>query len=89
MRASHEGGLGYLGKTLNINTTPLGRGFLSRIPMSYLIAQLTQFFAPSSAPIPVSPAAALMESADLCAGFDARHAQELRFAASAWLRVVR
>jgi hypothetical protein len=57
--------------------------------MSHLIAQLTRFFAPSPAMTLPSPAAALMESADFCAGFDARHAQELRIAASAWLRVVR
>jgi hypothetical protein len=62
---------------------------LPRIPMSRLIAQLTHFFAPAPAPAPANPAAALMERANLCAGFDACHAQELRFAASAWLRVVR
>jgi len=36
-----------------------------------------------------NPAAALMESAGSRAGLDARHAQELRSAASAWLSVVR
>jgi hypothetical protein len=40
-------------------------------------------------PAPVSPAAALLESAEARAGFDPHHAQELREAASAWLRVVR
>jgi hypothetical protein len=37
----------------------------------------------------LSPAAALMESAGSRAGVDARQAQELRSAASAWLSVVR
>lgn len=36
-----------------------------------------------------SPAADLMEVADSRAGLDPHHAQELREAASAWLRVVR
>ncbi|HSU21702.1 MAG TPA: hypothetical protein VLK60_07400 [Variovorax sp.] len=39
--------------------------------------------------VPASPAATLMENADLRAGLDARQAQDLRVAASAWLRVVR
>lgn len=34
-------------------------------------------------------ATALMETADGRAGMDAHHAQELRAAASAWLRVIR
>ncbi|MDM0046698.1 hypothetical protein QTH91_19565 [Variovorax dokdonensis] len=55
--------------------------------MSNLIAQLARLFtAKASEP---SHAARLMQAADDSAGLDARHAQELRAAASAWLRVVR
>ncbi|MGJ7545249.1 MULTISPECIES: hypothetical protein [Variovorax] len=57
--------------------------------MSSLIAQVASFFRSSTAQVPASYAATLMESADLRAGLDAHHAQELREAASAWLRVVR
>jgi hypothetical protein len=54
-----------------------------------LMAQIAKFFQSPVNAVPASPAAALMESADLRAGLDARHAQELRGAASAWLSVVR
>ena len=47
------------------------------------------FFRSSAVAAPASPAAALLESADSCAGVDPHHAHELREAASAWLRVVR
>ena len=43
----------------------------------------------SASAAPESLAAVLMESAGSRAGSDARHAQELRVAASAWLSVVR
>lgn len=59
---------------------------------SRLMAQVARFFSFSNLPVaeaPVSPAATLMESADFSAGLDARYAQELRVAASAWLSVVR
>lgn len=56
---------------------------------SRLMAQAARFFDASPSDVPASPAAMLMESADFRAGLDARHAQDLRVAASAWLRVVR
>ncbi|HYP85134.1 hypothetical protein [Variovorax sp.] len=55
--------------------------------MSRLLAQLRSFFGPSEAG--PSHASTLLEAADDSAGYDARHAQELRAAASAWLSVVR
>jgi hypothetical protein len=57
--------------------------------MFSLIAQVFRFFRASPVQAPASPASELMESADSRAGLDAHHAQELRVAASAWLRVVR
>ena len=55
--------------------------------MLSLIAQVVNFFRSSAAE--PSHASVLMEAADGMAGYDARHAQELRAAASAWLSVVR
>jgi len=55
--------------------------------MSRLFAQVLDFFRPTEAQ--PTPASALLEEADCMAGFDARHAEELRAAAHAWLRVVR
>jgi len=57
--------------------------------MFSLVAQVARFFRFNTVEVPSSPAAALMESADIRAGVDAHHAQELRIAASAWLSVVR
>lgn len=57
--------------------------------MSRLFAFMAQYFNAPAETTPISPALALMESADTCAGVDAHHAQELRVAASAWLNVVR
>ncbi len=57
--------------------------------MFNLLAQVARFFSPAIDKAPASPAALLMESADVRAGHDAHDAQELRIAASAWLRVVR
>lgn len=57
--------------------------------MFTLLAHLFRSFSSSSSAPTVSPAAALMESADSRAGLDAHQAQELRAAATAWLRVVR
>ncbi|MET3913891.1 hypothetical protein ABID97_000673 [Variovorax sp. OAS795] len=57
--------------------------------MFSLIAQVARFFRSSNDSNPASHAAMLMESADVRAGLDAHHAQELRAAASAWLSVVR
>ena len=56
---------------------------------SRLMAQAARFLHATPADVPASPAATLMENADFRAGLDARHAQDLRVAASAWLRVVR
>ncbi len=56
--------------------------------MFSLIAQVARFFFSSDAATS-NPATALMESADVRAGLDAHHAQELRAAASAWLSVIR
>ncbi|WP_286570177.1 hypothetical protein [Variovorax gracilis] len=57
--------------------------------MFSLIAQVARFFRPAREINSSSPAAVLMESAGSRAGLDARQAQELRVAASAWLSVVR
>jgi hypothetical protein len=56
---------------------------------SRLMAQAARFLKASPIDAPASPAATLMEHADFRAGLDAQYAQELRVAASAWLRVVR
>ena len=56
--------------------------------MTRLFAHLASFFR-TTADEAASPASLLMESADLRAGHDAHDAQDLRVAASAWLRVVR
>ena len=56
--------------------------------MFNLIALVAHFFRSTEATSP-SPAAILMQDADMRAGLDAHHAQELRIAASAWLSVVR
>jgi hypothetical protein len=58
--------------------------------MFSLLAQAARFFRSAPADdLPPSHASVLMESADVRAGSDAHHAQELRIAASAWLSVVR
>jgi hypothetical protein len=54
--------------------------------MFHLIVLLARFLRSPDAP---SHAAGLMQDADARAGLDAHHAEELRIAASAWLRVVR
>jgi hypothetical protein len=68
---------------------PLQRSHEPRTIMFSLIAQVARFFRSSANSAPASHAATLMESADVRAGLDAHHAQELRGAAAAWLRVVR
>jgi hypothetical protein len=55
--------------------------------MSRFFAQFARLFRAEAAQ--PSHASNLMEAADNAAGQDARHAQELRAAASAWLSVVR
>lgn len=55
--------------------------------MRNLIAQVARFLQPAAAQD--SHAAQLMLAADQAAGHDLRQAQELRAAASAYLRVVR
>ncbi len=57
--------------------------------MFSLFGNLIGFLRSPAAVAPSSPAAALMESADSWAGLDPHHAQELREAANAFLRVVR
>ena len=57
--------------------------------MFSLFAFVARYFRSPAEATPISPALALMESADMSAGIDAHHAQELRTAASAWLNVVR
>ena len=60
-----------------------------RTIMFNMLSLLVRSIRPQQAEAPVSPAAALLESAEARVGFDPHHAQELREAASAWLRVVR
>ena len=57
--------------------------------MFALLANVARFFNGNNARNGLSPAASLMESADSRVGLDQHQAQELREAASAWLRVVR
>lgn len=89
MRSAHKVRLGILGKTLNLGiiVTSSARN-MPRTIMFSLIAQVAHFFLSSNAATS-NPATALMESADVRAGLDAHHAQELRAAASAWLSVIR
>lgn len=56
--------------------------------MFTLFAHVARFFR-SSGTTDSNLATALMETAGGRAGMDARHAQELRAAASAWLSVIR
>lgn len=60
-----------------------------RTIMFNMLSHLVRSIRPQQVQAPMSPAAALLESAEARAGFDPHHAQELREAASAWLRVVR
>lgn len=57
--------------------------------MFSLISLIARSFRPLSGQSTHSPASVLMESAESSAGRNPQHAQELREAASAWLRVVR
>ncbi len=57
--------------------------------MFSLLATVLRSLRLGAAKAPLSPAAALMESADSRVGYAPHQAQELREAASAWLRVVR
>ena len=57
--------------------------------MFTLIAQVFRFFRSNDGATASSHAAELMEIAGSRAGLDARQAQELRSAASAWLSVIR
>ncbi len=88
MQSAHNLAMQVLGKTLKVHPSPTG-GVVqkTRNTMFALLAQVANFFR-SSASEP-SHASTLMEAADSMAGFDARQAQELRAAASAWLSVVR
>jgi len=89
MRGAHKVRLGILGKTLNLGTIVTSSARKRpRTIMFSLIAHVARFFFSSNAATS-NPATALMESADVRAGLDAHHAQELRAAASAWLSVIR
>lgn len=57
--------------------------------MSKLFSFVARYFNSPAEATPISPALALMETADARAGVDAHHAQELRTAAGAFLNVVR
>lgn len=57
--------------------------------MFNLLSLVARYFSAPAEATPISPAMALMETADERAGVDAHHAQELRSAASAFLNVVR
>ncbi|MDQ7958471.1 MAG: hypothetical protein RET84_21335 [Pseudomonadota bacterium] len=57
--------------------------------MFNMLSHLVRSIRPQQVQAPMSPAAALLESAEARVGLDPHHAQELREAASAWLRVVR
>ena len=61
----------------------------ARTIMFSLISLIVRSFRPVSGQNTNSPASVLMESAESSVGRNPRHAQELREAASAWLRVVR
>ena len=89
MRHEHNNARCNIGKTLNLQVTTIQRTVGAPSIMSSLVAQFARLFASAPTPHPSSPAAALIESADLRAGVDAHHAQELRVAACAWLRVIR
>ena len=89
MCKAHKVAVESIGITLNLWLSPntsagSGRAHI----MSSLFARIANFFN-ATEENPASPAALLMESADLRAGHDAHDAQDLRVAASAWLRVVR
>jgi hypothetical protein len=90
MHEVHNFVMEILGKTLNLRfiTTPAPSMGGATI-MFTLVAQVARLFRFKTLEAPVSPAAALMESADSRAGMNAHQAQELRAAASAWLSVVR
>lgn len=61
----------------------------ARTTMFSLISLIVRSLRPLSGQDTDSIAAVLMQSAESSAGRNPRHAQELREAASAWLRVVR
>jgi hypothetical protein len=69
-----------------MRSSPLTRRPAHAFVMFHLIVLLARFLRSPDAP---SHAAGLMQDADARAGLDAHHAEELRIAASAWLRVVR
>lgn len=90
MFKAHEVALESLGITLNLRFSPNTSAGSGRAhTMTSLFAHIASFFRTTADEAPASPASILMESADLRAGHDAHDAQDLRVAASAWLRVVR
>lgn len=90
MSKTHETWLENLGITLNLWLSPTTSAGPGRANIMFsLFATIASFFRTTANETPASPASLLMESADLRAGHDAHDAQDLRVAASAWLRVVR
>ena len=90
MCKAHEVSLERLGITLNLRSSPNTSAGSGRANIMFsLFANIARFFRTAADETPASPASLLMESADLRAGHDAHDAQDLRVAASAWLRVVR
>ncbi len=90
MCKAHKVAVESIGITLNLWFSPNTSAGSGRAhTMTRLFAQLASFFRSTADEAPSSPASLLMESADLRAGHDAHDAQDLRVAASAWLRVVR
>jgi len=85
MQCAHNLLLEQLGKTPKLEAYPIQ--LCPESTMRNLFAQLVRFFQPAVAED--SHAARLMQAADDAAGHDQHQAQELRAAASAYLRVVR
>jgi len=90
MRVVHKQGDEKQGKTLILQVI-LTTAWLDvpRTAMFSVLSLLVRAFRKPLDAAELSPAAALLESADSRAGHDPHHAHELREAAAAWLRVVR
>lgn len=90
MHTAHEVAVATLGITLNLRINSFSQARCLRAQAMFnFLALIARYFRSPAEATPISPAMALMESADERAGQDAHHAQELRVAASAFLSVVR
>ncbi len=89
MRTAHKVVMERSGITLIFKAYQRLRGHGLRQDMFRLFAIVARYFSSPAEATPISPALALMETADARAGVDAHHAQALRSAAGAWLNVVR